>query len=269
MDATPSLSLFLPSMHRSRNTNEVSANVRQVFSEVEYVGKYVAETKATCQWVLAFEGAKKEKVSFIVYDSSVSGKKEIFRDGVHIYSHIVTNHPRETIYSEHMPLSSLPENNVYALTLDYYTYYLQHVIHIQVLQSLQRSRITCRKKGIMSSVLPRVFRLFVDGVNFEILPVYFRQDKLFSCSSLAAFSPDAAITRSSCNPPSMCSSFSASFSMESIRNRSSASYDAISRSRSRELGRMELPIKRQHPYQRILSSDHEYNRPVWLVGSGY
>ncbi|KAK8814612.1 hypothetical protein WA556_006651 [Blastocystis sp. ATCC 50177/Nand II] len=226
-------------MHRSRNTNEVSANVRQVFSEVEYVGKYVAETKATCQWVLAFEGAKKEKVSFIVYDSSVSGKKEIFRDGVHIYSHIVTNHPRETIY----------KNNVYALTLDYYTYYLQHVIHIQVLQ----------KKGIMSSVLPRVFRLFVDGVNFEILPVYFRQDKLFSCSSLAA----------SCNPPSMCSSFSASFSMESIRNRSSASYDAISRSRSRELGRMELPIKRQHPYQRILSSDHEYNRPVWLVGRGY
>lgn len=234
---------------------------------------------ARCQWVLAFEGAKKEKVSFIVYDSSVSGKKEIckygmdtslsVRDGVHIYSHIVTNHPRETIYSEHMPLSSLPENNVYALTLDYYTYYLQHVIHIQVLQSLQRSRITRRKKGIMSSVLPRVFRLFVDGVNFEILPVYFRQDKLFSCSSLAAFSPDAAITRSSCNPPSMCSSFSASFSMESIRNRSSTSYDAISRSRSRELGRMELPIKRQHPYQRILSSDHEYNRPVWLVGRGY
>ena len=28
MDTTPSLSLFLPSMHRSRNTNEVSANVR-------------------------------------------------------------------------------------------------------------------------------------------------------------------------------------------------------------------------------------------------
>lgn len=114
--------------------------------------------------MLAFEGAKKEKVSFIVYDSSVSGKKEIckygmdtslsVRDGVHIYSHIVTNHPRETIYSEHMPLSSLPENNVYALTLDYYTYYLQHVIHIQVLQSLQRSRITRRKKGIMSSDTP-------------------------------------------------------------------------------------------------------------------
>lgn len=60
--------------------------VRQVFNEVEYVGKCIAETKASyhfvslptrCQWVVAFMGYPKEKVSFTVYDSSVSGKKEI------------------------------------------------------------------------------------------------------------------------------------------------------------------------------------------------
>ena len=232
-----------------------------------------------CQWVLAFEGAKKEKVSFIVYDSSLSGKKEIckhdlvnsfaVRDGIHVYSHIVTGHPRETIYSSNDYFHSHLENNVYSLTLDYYTYYHQHVIHIQILQYMHNIALIKRKKGIMSPVLPRVFRLFVDGVNFEILPVYFRQDKLFGCSSLATFSLTTSITHSSCNPPSMCRSLSPSFSMESIRNRSSTSCDAISRSRSRELGRMELPIKRQYPYQHIYSNDHEYNRPVWLVGRGY
>ena len=226
-------------MHRARHSSGKAGRVRQVFCEVEYIGKYIAETKAACQWVLAIEGCKKEKVSFAVHDSSVSGKKEIFQDGVHVYSHVVTSHPRETFYRD----------TLYLLTLDYYTYFCQHVIHIQVLQ----------KKGIMSSILPRVFRLFVDGVNFDLLPVYFRQDALFSCSSMA----------SSCNPPSLCDSLSSSSSTESWRNRSSASSEYYSRSRSREMARFEPPIKRMPLHPRSSSCEHQYNRPVWLAGRGY
>lgn len=61
--------------------------VKQVFQEVEYIGKYISETKASysnimdcdfsCQWVLAFPGTQQEKVSFTVQDSTISGKKEI------------------------------------------------------------------------------------------------------------------------------------------------------------------------------------------------
>ncbi|KAK8797990.1 hypothetical protein JH06_4184 [Blastocystis sp. subtype 4] len=152
--------------------------VKQVFQEVEYIGKYISETKASCQWVLAFPGAQQEKVSFTVQDSTISGKKEILRNGILIYSHVVSNHPRETLY----------HNAVYNMTLDYYSYYLQHVIHIQVLQ----------KKGIFSKVLPRVFRLFVDGVSFDILPMFFQQDQqdgFLSTSCTPSGSPKNPISK--------------------------------------------------------------------------
>ena len=128
--------------------------VKQVFQEVEYIGKYISETKASyppvvdyyssCQWVLAFPGAQQEKVSFTVQDSTISGKKEIcrvlelflriVRNGILIYSHVVSNHPRETLYRCFDSLVLFLDNAVYHMTLDYYSYYLQHVIHIQVLQ---------------------------------------------------------------------------------------------------------------------------------------
>lgn len=38
---------------------------------------FILRLLARCQWVVAFMGYPKEKVSFTVYDSSVSGKKEI------------------------------------------------------------------------------------------------------------------------------------------------------------------------------------------------
>lgn len=158
---------------------------------------------------------------------------------------------------------------MYLLTLDYYTYFCQHVIHIQVLQYSYPRLVNSRKKGIMSSILPRVFRLFVDGVNFDLLPVYFRQDALFSCSSMARFAPRFGITTSSCNPPSLCDSLSSSSSTESWRNRSSASSEYYSRSRSRELARFEPPIKRMPLHPRSSSCEHQYNRPVWLAGRGY
>ena len=39
----------------------------------------ISSLSTRCQWVVAFMGYPKEKVSFTVYDSSVSGKKEICR----------------------------------------------------------------------------------------------------------------------------------------------------------------------------------------------
>ena len=61
--------------------------VKQVFQEVEYIGKYIAETKASyalytsphtsCQWVLSIADDRQDKVSFTVQDSTLSGKKEI------------------------------------------------------------------------------------------------------------------------------------------------------------------------------------------------
>lgn len=99
------------------------------------------------------------------------------RNGILIYSHVVSNHPRETLYRSFDSLVLFLDNAVYNMTLDYYSYYLQHVIHIQVLQYSMFLQLHCRKKGIFSKVLPRVFRLFVDGVSFDILPMFFQQDQ--------------------------------------------------------------------------------------------
>ena len=172
-------------------------------------------------------GCPKEKVSFTVNDSSVSGKKEILRDGVHVYSQISSKYTREIIYRD----------TLYSLTLDYYTSYMHHVIHIQVLQ----------RKGVMSVFSRRVFRLFIDGVNFELLPPYFRQERL-PCSSKN-------------------SSSSISFSSISLESTNHSS-DYSDCSQSREMGCNEVSVKnlppRKYP-QRV----QQYRTPVWLIGRNF
>ena len=94
--------------------------------------------------MLSFPGVRQSRVSFTVQDSTISGKKEIcsqlgcmshvVRNGLLIYSHTVSNHPKETLYSKRVDTKNTVDDATYNLTLDYYSYYLQHVIHIQVLQ---------------------------------------------------------------------------------------------------------------------------------------
>lgn len=109
----------------------------------------------------------------------------------------------------------------------------------------------------MSLFAPRVFRLFVDGVNFEILPSYFKEETHFM-NTTELFLFDHALIIRSYNPPSLypsCESSSLSLTASNSNEQN--------RSRSRETGYYTIPIRRV-PLRRTL--DHQYSQPIWLVG---
>lgn len=94
----------------------------------------------------------------------------------------------------------------------------------------------------MSRILPRIYLLFVDGVSFDILPMYFSQD-----------------ARSS----SCYSSLSQSVSMESTKSKDRSQ----SRSRSREeLAHGNGPMTPCARYSRSTSLER---KPVWILGRNY
>lgn len=109
----------------------------------------------------------------------------------------------------------------------------------------------------MSLFAPRVFRLFVDGINFEILPSYFKDDSHFPSTKELFLFDHALITRSY-NPPS----FSTSVESSSLTLSTSNSNEQ-NRSRSRETGYYTIPIRRV-PLRKTF--DQQYSHPVWLVG---
>lgn len=97
----------------------------------------------------------------------------------------------------------------------------------------------------MSRILPRIYLLFVDGVNFDILPMYFSQDSRTS---------------------SCYSSLSQSVSMESARSKDRTQ----SRSRSRE-GTQD-PTNGSTPKSLYACSSRSTScerRPIWILGRNY
>ena len=205
--------------------------------------------------MLSFPETRQGRVSFTVQDSTISGKKEIcyrisfalhvVRNGLLIYSHIVSGHPKETLYSKHdntMTLQMIQRTISRSTTTPIIcntsstSKYSSNGFHF---------RQSTRKKGIMSRILPRIYLLFVDGVNFDILPMYFSQD---SCTS------------------SCYSSLSQSVSMESARSKDRTQ----SRSRSRE-GTQD-PTNGSTPKSLYACSSRSTScerRPILILGRNY
>ena len=205
--------------------------------------------------MLSFPETRQGRVSFTVQDSTISGKKEIcyritytshvVRNGLLIYSHIVSGHPKETLYSKRnntitpqmiRHITSRSTTTPIICNTSSTSKYSSNGFHF---------RQSTRKKGLMSRVLPRIYLLFVDGVNFDILPMYFSQDARTS---------------------SCYSSLSQSVSMESARSKDRNQ----SRSRSRE-GTQDL-TKRSTPKSLCIHSSRSTSceqRPVWILGRNY
>ena len=205
--------------------------------------------------MLSFPETRQGRVSFTVQDSTISGKKEIcfriactshvVRNGLLIYSHIVSGHPKETLYSKHGD-AMIPQMMQRITSHSTTTPITCNTSSTSKYSSNGFcSHQSTRKKGLMSRILPRIYLLFVDGVSFDILPMYFSQD-----------------TRTS----SCYSSLSQSVSMESARSKDRSQ----SRSRSREGAQEFANGNTPKPlYVRSSRSTSCERRPVWILGRNY
>lgn len=97
----------------------------------------------------------------------------------------------------------------------------------------------------MSRILPRIYLLYVDGVSFDILPMYFSQDARTS---------------------SCYSSLSQSVSMESTKSKDRAQSRSRSREDTKDSVNGSAPKALFARYSRSTSGER---RPVWILGRNY
>ena len=106
----------------------------------------------------------------------------------------------------------------------------------------------------MTLFAPRIFRLFVDGVSFDILPMFFPPQTLSKDNLDTNSLSNSPFEPPSLNPSSSVETAQSSLQMDSHENRSYS---------SGEYEKVTIPIKKLAFHNK---TDSQYIQPVWLIG---